>query len=599
MNVVYKTGLVPKGDTMKKSGFASGLLFYFVSIPAALWLLLNIPGVAGLLNNLPSGILISTTALAIGLLLSETARRLLLYAGRKRQISNSLPEEQRHYPISRQTTLILLCTGLMLVAALVLSRSPLFVLFKSLQNIGTALIALLGAQSSTPWIQAVASILLTTVGILQPASPLLPRKPQKYKTYSLEMYNPFLSRIPLFSPERFTLRYLQGLIRNDFLNRFNKHTIFAGRIYCLHEGNATVWYVTYDERMMQSPPEQRPLRAMHIEHYLAALRKLEKAGTNLSHTIIADVAAEHHLSDRSKADHPQVLPELGDLTKEEVERITQTLEKTSYDNLTCLDLEQFETDERARQAYEKRLSELAEAANQQLTRRNTGYEINIHRRDRKLTTKVLQFKIDFPETVRKTIEEYGDRSSPQHSLLVASLRGASGEHAEGFDEETETVSDELEGLESVAGGASALDHIQELNPSVQQVLLEAKGFGRVYDMQLGKESYQNITEWLRSGGANPLTGWRLFRCSKVINGDGTVVARRTQGWRDLIPHLLSTVGLGKEWSHVKIVHPSLFNQDKLPLALLALDAFEADDFKNRRRILRTMPRTDRSPNPEK
>ncbi len=69
--------------------------------------------------------------------------------------------------------------------------------------------------------------------------------------------------------------------------------------------------------------------------------------------------------------------------------------------------------------------------------------------------------------------------------------------------------------------------------------------------------------------------------------------------RNLILHLLSTVGLGKEWSHVKIVHPSLFNQDKLPLALLALDSFEADDFKNRRRILRTIPRTAPSESPDK
>jgi hypothetical protein len=75
----------------------------------------------------------------------------------------------------------------------------------------------------------------------------------------------------------------------------------------------------------------------------------------------------------------------------------------------------------------------------------------------------------------------------------------------------------------------------------------------------------------------------------VINGDGETVARRTQGLRDLLPHLMGVIGLGKEGSHVKIIAPSLHSQDKLPLALLALDAFESQDFKNRRRIIQSVP----------
>jgi SepF-like predicted cell division protein (DUF552 family) len=565
---------------MKRSGWLSAIFYYLAVLPTALWIMLHIPGITSLMKKVPKGALTAALSLLIGLLLAEICRRLLRNLGRKRQLQNSLSPDKRTYPLKKQLITTGIITIALFITSLVLYLSPLVILLKTLQLFGSFLLELLKITTESSWPRWIGAPLLLFGGVFLLASPFRSKLPPKYKTYSLEMYTPWLCKIPLFSPERFVLRYLSSLVRTDFLNRFDEHTVFAGRIHCLHEGIATVWYVTYDERTMQPLSEQRPLHGEHIKKILDAIASKEQKEASISHSIIAEVAKDHQLLDGDgKID-------LGDLTREEIQRIIQALAASGYDNLLTLDIDNLQSDDRARQSYEKRLQELAQTVNRFIAKQSGSYEIDIYRRDKKLTTKVLQFKVDPIETIRRSTEEYGGKIGPQHSLLVATLRGASGEHADGFDEENETVGDELEGLESIAGGASALDHVAELNPSMHQLFMEAKGFGRAFDIQLGKESYQVITEWLRSGGANPLSGWRLLRCSKVINGDGNVVARRTQGWRDLIPHLLGTIGLGKEWSHVKITDPALHNQDKLPLALLALDIFESNDFKNRRRILK-------------
>jgi hypothetical protein len=574
---------------MKKAADINGLFYYLVALPATVWIWLQIPRISALQQTVQGKPLSRWLALPVGLLLAEGIRRLLCHLGHKRALSNSLPKERRTYPIGRQIGGMAVLSGVLFLVALLLLCSPLQGLLRALQGLGVTFLGWWGIPAETVWPQWLGAFLLIFAGVVSLASPVLSANPPKYKTYSLEMFNPFLSRIALFSPERFTLRYLRKLIRSDFLNRFNAYTVFAGRIHCLYEGRETTWYVTYDERLMQEESKQRMLTTEHVQHYLDALRALEKADATLSHSIIGEVATEHGLAERAAKAGSGGDPELGDLTADEVERITRALAASGHDNVLTLDIKNAENDARAQQAYEKRLQEVTDQANRGVQGSGGAFELSIHRRDRKLTTKVLQFSVSPAETIRRSLDEYADKTGPQHSLLYATVRGASGEHAEGFDEETETVSEELEDLETVAGGASALDHIQELNPSVQQIVVQGKGFGRTYDIQLGKESYQVITEWLKSGGANPVNGWRLFRCSKVIDGDGKVVARRVQGWRDFMPHLLGTIGLGKEWSHVKITSSTLHNQDKLPLALLALDTFESNDFCNRRRILQAAP----------
>lgn len=574
---------------MKRSGYLCGLFFYLVGLPAAVALIERIPGISKLAEQVSTQLLATILTPLFGIVLAEIARRQLSKSGRKRQISNSLPLDQRTYPVVKQLYGLVFFSFVILISGTLLHVSILNAPIQILQRLGAAGLALL-APTEHGWPNIAGALLMLTISMLWLCSPLLPAKPPKHKIYTLEMYNPILSRIPIFSAERFVLKYMRKLIRTDFLNRFSPYTIFAGRIHCLHEGKASVWYVTYDERTMQSASKQRPLTSEHIEGFLRALRKGEEANASISHNIIADVVEERHLAQRSEEEAADKDPDLGDLTDDEIQLITATLAASEYDNVLTLDIDSFDGDKRSQQAFAKRVEEVAELANLSIIRKSGNYDLNIYRRDKKLTTKVLQFRVDPVETIRKTVDEYKEKIGPQHSLLYATLRGASGEHAEGFDEETETVADELEGLEAVAGGASALDHIEELNPSVQQMLVEAKGFGRVFDVQLGKESYQVITEWLKSGGSNPLSGWRLFRCSKVINSDGSAVARRYQNWRGLVPHLFGLVGLGKEWSHIRVTSKSIYNQDKLPLALLALDAFEANDFKNRRRILRAAPK---------
>ncbi len=574
---------------MKKSGIASTVFYYFAVLPSAVWIVMQLPYCEPLRQRISSKPLWFWAVLAVGLVVSEIARRLLHRLGRARRLSNSLAKEQRSFSVGKQWIAISLLTVLVCLAALLLGCSPFSWLALICQGAGAQILSFAGAPIEATWVQWGAASAMLLVGVIWLALPVFPRKPPKYKTYSLEMDLPWVVRIPVFSPERFTLRYLRKLIRSDYLNRFNVHTIFAGHVRCLFEGRFTNWLVSYDERIMSKQARPRTLTAEHVQRYIDALRSLEKQEHAISHSIVSEVAAEHGLADRAARGHHD--EKLGDLTEEEVKRITRTLARSNFNNILTLDVADVQDDPRAKQAFAKRLEEMAEQANRS-RKTNGAFELNIHRRDKKLTTRVLQFRVDPYETVRRSKMEYSEKLSPQHSLLFATVRGASGEHSEGFDADEETVDEDSPDLESVAGGASALDHIQELNPSVQQMVVEGKGFGRIYDMQLGKESYQVITEWMKSGGANPLTGWRLFRCSKVIDGDGKVVARRVQGLPELIPHLLALCGLGKERSRVKILSSSLHAQDKLPLALLALDAFEAHDFRNRRRILNTHPSAD-------
>ena len=586
---------------MNRSGYFSALFFYLAALPAAVWLIMNIPGSGRLLDGLRGGMGMNLAILIVGLLLAEGARRLLRLAGKKRQRCNSLPVAARKYTLGEQMLWIVLGLVLTAAAAFLLSEGLLKTPILLLQRAGALVIHLFIKVTQMPsWLPWTCAGLAVLGGLIFQGRPFLARKPPRRKTYSLEMYNPWLASIALFSPERFVLRHFRKLIRTDFLNRFSRYTVFAGRVHSLHEGQASTWYVTYDERVMQARSDRRMLEREHFERFLAVLGRMEKAGAHISHDIVADVVKEHKLVELAAKPGDESEVGLGDLTAEEVRLITRAFAATDYNNILTLDVERVTDDDteapdgRSQQTFNKRLQDVVNMAGRGLMRMGGTFELGIYRRDKKLATKVLQFRVDPQETIRKSVDEYGSKVSPRHSLLYASIRGAAGDHGDGFDEEDEGADsfEEMEELISSPGGASTLDHVEELSPSLQQIAVEAKGFGRVYDIQLGKESYQVITEWLKSGGANPLNGWRLFRCSKVIDSDGKTIARRLQKWRDLLPHLLGTIGLGKEWSHVELLAPSLYGQDKLALVLLALDAFEAHDFRNRKRILRARPKAE-------
>lgn len=593
---------------MNRSGYFSALFYYLAALPAMVWLFMQMLADSKLLEKLDGNLLVKAIVLIVGLLLAESGRRLLRLAGKKRQKNNSLPVSRRNYSFGEQALWIGLGILLAIIAAILLSQGLLYTPIFALQKTGEKLLSIFISAADMPsWIPWTAASLAVLLGLILQGRPFLSRKPPRRKTYSMEMYNPWLARIPLFSPERFVLRYFRKLIRTDFLNRFNKYTIFAGRVHSLHEGQASTWYVTYDERVMQSRFDRRMLSREHFERFLKALGKLEGDGARISHDIVGDVVKEHKLVELATKPGENPESELGDLTADEVRLITRAFATTDYNNILSLDVEKVSKDDpeelggRSQQTFNKRLQEVVNIANRGLMRMGGTFDLALFRRDKKLTTKVLQFRADPQETIRKSLDEYGEKMSARHSLLYATIRGAAGEHGDGFgdeDDEDDNM-EELEDLMSSPGGASTLDHVEELNPSVQQITVEAKGFGRVYDIQLGKESYQVITEWLKSGGANPINGWRLFRCSKVIDSDGKTIARRIQKWRDLIPHLMGSIGIGKEWSHVELLAPSLYGQDKLALVLLALDAFEAHDFRNRKRILRArLKAEDERSNPE-
>ncbi|NCD33818.1 MAG: hypothetical protein EOL87_10450 [Spartobacteria bacterium] len=584
---------------MNRSGYFSALFFYFAALPASVWLVMNIPGGGRLIELLRGGFGMNLLILICGILMAEGARRILRLAGKKRERANSLPVSERKYPLGEQVLWIILGLTLTASAAFLLSEGVLKTPIFLLQKAGASIVHLFISVTNTPsWLPWTCTGLVVLVGLILQGRPFFARKPPRRKTYSMEMYNPWLARIAIFSPERFVLRHFRKLIRTDFLNRFSQYTIFAGRIHCLHEGQASTWYVTYDERVMQSRFDRRMLEREHFERFINTLTRLEKKNARISHDIIADIVKEHKLIELA-ADPGESDSGLGDLTAAEVRLITHALASTDYNNILTLDVDHLQSDDseepekRSQQTFNKRLQEVVNIANRSLMRMGGTYELGMYRRDKKLTTKVLQFRVDPQETLRKSLDEYGDKISPRHSLLYASIRGSAGEHGDGdFDDDEGEDADDFDDMISSPGGASTLDHIEELNPSLQQIAVEAKGFGRVYDIQLGKESYQVITEWLKSGGSNPVNGWRLFRCSKVIDSDGNTIARRLQKWRDLVPHLMGTVGLGKEWSHVELLTPSLYSQDKLALVLLALDAFEAHDFRNRKRILRARPKAE-------
>lgn len=595
---------------MKKNPLFWTLSYYLVGLPLVAWALLRLPGLPTLVASLHTErrwwwqLLL----LMAGLAVAEAGRQVMMRAGWRRCIDNSRDPAKRKYRMTQQLESVLIGLIAAVAAAIILVGSPYRFLGHGVLSLGrVALNAAWPGESAVPalltWLLAIVAI---AVGLFALAMPLWPMKPPKCKTYHLEMFNPLLIRWALFSPERFTMRYLRKLGRRDYLNRFSRHTIFAGRISTLYDGLESVWYVTYDERNLYAEPANRMLTAEHFRMLLNSLRRLEQekqgqAGQviRVSHDIVVEVVREHGLL--SRAEKPGLDDTVtGDLTGREIESMATALARTQYDDVLTLDVENLES-ERSQQTFDKRLDAIVRKSAWSAMRKGGVFELDIHRRDRRLTTKVLHFRVDAQEMLRKSFDEYSERLSVWHSLLYATIRGAAGEHGDVGDagEDSDDMDADEDEDEEGSASASTLDHVEEINPSVRQVLIGGKGLGRIYDVQLGKESYQVITQWLKSLGVVPFTGWRPLRKSKVIDGDGHVVARRFQRLVDFLPHAMGLIGLGKEYSHVQIRTPSLHGNDKLALALLALDIFEAREFSHRRRILRSAPKTESErPDPE-
>ncbi len=594
---------------MKKNPLFWSLVYYIVGLPLVGWTLAPLPGIAPLARSLRSNQpwWWAVMLLIVGFALAELGRQLLVRAGWRRCVDNSRLPDKRRYRITQQLQSVIIGVLAAVVAALFLLGSPYRHVGQGVLGAAAGVLRWIwpeGADvpSFLKWLLASAAL---AIGFLALARPLWPMKPPGHKTYHLEMFNPFLVRWALFSPERFMMRYLRKLGRRDYLNRFNRNTLFAGRISTLHEGQESVWYVTFDERKLYAEPSERMLTAEHFRQLLDSLKRLEcvkqedDAVVRISHDIVADVAREHGLA--ARADRPGADDEYtGDLTGREVDALVAALGRSGYDNVLTLDVDDLES-ERSQQTFNKRLDGIVRKAGLSAMRRGGVFELNIHRRDRRLMTKVLHFRVDAQEMLRKSFDEYGERLSVGRSLLYATIRGAAGEHGDVGDPGGDFDGVAGDADEEAEGGASAstLDHVEEINPSVRQVVVGGKGFGRVYDIQLGKESYQVITEWFKSLGVVAFTGWRPLRKSKVIDSDGKLAARRLQRVSDMLPHLMGVIGLGKEYSHVEIRNAVLQGNDKLPLALLALDVFEARGFTHRRRILKSAPKTESErPDPE-
>ena len=594
------------------------LFLYLVAIPGVAWAIHKLPGIADLLRRIQGGqerppLVIACLCLVAGFVVIEIGGRgILVRCGRRRAMQNELPVEKRSFSLAAQIVLICLAMIPLLFGAVLFDRSPYASLSGTIVAGVGNLLWVLGAfgdaaQAGHTALKGSLAACAFVASCFWLATPLLPRRLSKDKIYQLEMYNPFLAKQPFFSKERLILRYFRKLWRVDYLNRFNLHTVFAGVVRTIHGGIERMWYVTYDERNVGSTTTQRMLTPDHFNTVLKVIRDIDTARhgkdktayePRIANDIIIDVAREFDL--KGMAEQTDEETPLGDLTAREVELIIKTLAQSRYNNVLTLDVRDLEQ-ERPQQTYNKRLVELVSQANRRLIRLGGAMELSIYRRDKRLSTKILQFRVDPQESLRRSIDEYGDRLSPRRSLLYATIRGAAGEHGEFEDDSSDIDADDIASDDGGDDGdngdnedisissASTLDHIEEVNPSAHQMLVQGKGLGRVYDIQLGKESYQVITEWLRSLGADPVTGWRSFRISKVIDSDGNTVALRRQRIGDFLPHVAGLFGLGKEFSHLRITDPKLHGNDKFAMVLLALDIFESREFRNRKRILRTAP----------
>ena len=140
--------------------------------------------------------------------------------------------------------------------------------------------------------------------------------------------------------------------------------------------------------------------------------------------------------------------------------------------------------------------------------------------------------------------------------------------------------------DEVDHSVSILDGFSEVNPSFKQKWGERKGWGRVYNLQVGAHSYVVDEQYVKGCGKVPFTDWRPARMSKVLNEDGDTVAYMRQTLKHAPGHFLNTIGCGWEGAYIEITDERYHNNHKLALGLALLDVWQQHEGKNRDKLVR-------------
>jgi len=255
------------------------------------------------------------------------------------------------------------------------------------------------------------------------------------------------------------------------------------------------------------------------------------------------------------------------------------LAKSGYRDVTALDVERGEG-KWNQESYNERLDALVRKVNLTLMEQGGAFKLVVHVPGKATSSRVLTFTVDLQESLRASYAEFGDKISVGSSLLSVALRGAQGGES---DEDGEGESDD--------GGdsSSVLDRVVEIKPTAEQRYGAGhKGFGRSYEIQIGRERFSVDTEYLMSGRI-PGTSLAVRRMSVVKDGDGNTIGHRYQTVGEIPLHILSYIGLGKEYAHLTIESPKYEGNTKLALGLLCLDILEQQEGKVREQVSQAAP----------
>jgi hypothetical protein len=591
------------------------LTLFLIAVPAMAWFLsLNEIGLpladwrAGL-SRYPFADAVLAVVAGISGLLAVFAARGLLRSLRRRRFEQALrPARERRMMVFH--TLFAIPVSLMLLGlgSLLLDATAYAVVIDRVVAFASALVAEHLVIELAPPVALVVAL----VGFWASAGVSKRRPKSQHKVYDMELYNPTLARWALFSSKRLIIRHLPWL-RNEGYGILPPDTVFAGQIRTAHEQQpAQIWHVTFREQAMYGKDRGEPLTLEQLQTFFNAISTLEQqqgeaADGPIPYDDIVNVVSELNLETLAERGRE---PMLRGLSGADVIDITRACRQSKRHNVLTLDVNN-RTTPKGRRLYERRLEQLRRQINQRRLRDAGRFKIVLYSTGRRLWNPILYFEIDDGKTISETKSWLKGRTLSARRLLVfARVQGPSGalyaddEIADDEAHIDDSLDDDFDldiggddigheddadvaDADGIHSGAQVRDHVKQVPPSLWMRVGRLEGMGRVYRLVLGKTSYLVITKWLASFGSWPPTGWRPLRVSRVTDQDGKLVARRYQHLSEFLPHLFGLFGLGKEYSHCEILDPALYKNDKLPLALLALDMFESNEYRHRRRILKT------------